>query len=93
MGGSPRKAPGILAVSLLAVGLVPGAARAQDDFQRYINAVVQLYKSGESERALEQLERARLRAWEAEQDVLVELYEGLILLRFNRDWWCGPPRT
>jgi tetratricopeptide (TPR) repeat protein len=80
MGGSARKAPGVLVVFLLAMGLVPRTAGAQDDFQRYISAVEQLYKSGESERALEQLERARLRAWAVEQDVLVELYEGLILL-------------
>jgi len=65
---------------VLAVGVVPGPARAEDDFQRYINAVAQLYASGESERALEQLQRARLRSWEVEQDVLVEVYEGLILL-------------
>lgn len=80
MSCSRRQASGILAVFVLAVGIVPRTARAEDDFQRYINAVAQLYASGESERALEQLERARLRSWEVEQDVLVELYEGLILL-------------
>ncbi len=63
----------------LAVGAMPGAAQAQSDFNRYFNAAVQLYNSGESERALEQLQNAKKRTSELQHDISVALYEGLIL--------------
>ncbi|HLK99637.1 MAG TPA: tetratricopeptide repeat protein [Myxococcaceae bacterium] len=58
---------------------MPRTARAQGDFDRYLNSAVQLYESGENEDALEQLQRARKLAQGIQQDVAVALHEGLIL--------------
>ena len=69
----------MIAVCLLTAGAVPGTAQAQNDFNRYFNAAVQLYNSGESERALEQLQNAKKRTSKLQQDISVALYEGLIL--------------
>jgi hypothetical protein len=41
---------------------LPRVAQAQDDFQRYLLAAERLYESGENERALVQLQRARMLA-------------------------------
>lgn len=69
----------LLAACLLTVGAMPRTARAQGDFDRYLNSAVQLYESGENEDALEQLQRARKLAQGIAQDVAVALHEGLIL--------------
>lgn len=71
-------APRMLLACILTAVLTPRSAHAQDDFKRYLNAAVQLYKSGENERAWEQLQRAKQRARDVDQDVAVALYEGLI---------------
>lgn len=76
---SSRSASWLWVACLLTVGLMPGTARAQDDFDRYLGSAVQLYESGENEDALEQLQRARKLAQGIAQDVAVALHEGLIL--------------
>ncbi|HVG63985.1 MAG TPA: hypothetical protein VNA24_35810 [Hyalangium sp.] len=58
---------------------VPAPVSGEDDFQRHLTASVRLYESLEYERALQQLQRARELSRNAEQDVIVSLYEGLIL--------------
>ncbi len=68
-----------LALSLLLVGGAPRTALAATEFDRYLSAAISLYKDLESERALEQLKRARKVARGIEQDVAVALYEGIIL--------------
>lgn len=68
---------------LLAAGFVPSAARAQSDFHRYYSAAVRLYNAGESEQALAQLQQAKARTYAVQQDVMVALYEGLILLELG----------
>ncbi|SEL04308.1 hypothetical protein SAMN05444354_103384 [Stigmatella aurantiaca] len=73
---SPRL---VLAVALSILGFFPPAAQAQDDFQRYLLAAERLYESGENERALVQLERARGLARGLAQDVAVTLREGIFL--------------
>lgn len=72
-----------LVVILLGVWMVPGTARAEDDFHRYYAAAVRLYNAGENEQALEQLQQAKARTYAVQQDVLVALYEGLILLELG----------
>jgi len=72
----PRASWMLLACWVL-VGGMPLTARAQEDFNRFFNAAVQLYKDGESELALKQLERAKQRTGNLDQDIAVALYEGL----------------
>lgn len=67
-------------LGVMALGATfPRAAQAQDDFQRYLLAAERLYESGENERALVQLERARGLARGLVQDVAVALREGIFL--------------
>ncbi|KFE68566.1 hypothetical protein DB31_7803 [Hyalangium minutum] len=68
---------------LLAVGLIPGVVWAQDDFHRYFSEAVKLYNRGENEQALEQFQQAKARTYVVQQDVVVALYEGLILLELG----------
>ncbi|SEU31838.1 hypothetical protein SAMN05443639_116109 [Stigmatella erecta] len=68
-----------MAVALSLLGFFPPAAHAQDDFQRYLLAAERLYESGENERALVQLDRARGLARGLAQDVAVTLREGIFL--------------
>jgi tetratricopeptide (TPR) repeat protein len=68
---------------LLVLCTVPNAARAQDNFHRYYSAAVRLYNAGESEQALEQFQQAKARTYAVQQDVMVALYEGLILLELG----------
>lgn len=68
---------------LLAVGLVPGVVWAQDNFHRYFSEAVKLYNRGENEQALEQFQQAKARTYVVQQDVVVALYEGLILLELG----------
>jgi tetratricopeptide (TPR) repeat protein len=70
-------APWVLVACLLAVGVLPRTAQAQDNFKRYFNSAVQLYQRGESELALKQLERAKQHTRDVEQDIAIALYEGL----------------
>jgi tetratricopeptide (TPR) repeat protein len=69
----------VLAVTLSVFGFFSPEAQAQDDFQRYLLAAERLYESGENERALVQLERARGLARGLAQDVAVALREGIFL--------------
>ncbi|SEU31827.1 hypothetical protein SAMN05443639_116107 [Stigmatella erecta] len=70
----------LLVLGMMAVGATfPRAAQAQDDFQRYLLASERLYESGENERALAQLQRARALALGLAQDVAVALREGIFL--------------
>ena len=68
---------------LFALGALPGTAWAEDDFHRYFAAAVRLYNQGDSELALEQLQRAKARTFLVQQDVQVALYEGLIFLELG----------
>ena len=68
-----------LAVLVLVLALAPLRARAaDDDYQKYFNAMVRLYESLEYERALEQLDKARKYSRGADDDVTLALYEGTI---------------
>ncbi|MDC0711797.1 hypothetical protein POL68_25230 [Stigmatella sp. ncwal1] len=69
----------MLALGLGVLSALPGEVLAQDDFQRYLTAAERLYESGENERALVQLERARELARGLSQDVAVALREGIFL--------------
>lgn len=67
----------MLVSCLVIIGGLPLTSHAQDDFSRYFNAAVQLYKDGENEQALKQLEQAKQRARNLDQDIAIALYEGL----------------
>jgi tetratricopeptide (TPR) repeat protein len=73
-----------LALGLLLVGSPLRPALAADDFQRYLDAAVQLYENLEYERALTQVQRARGVARGVEQDVTLGLYEGILLAELGR---------
>src|SRR5687767_11396097 len=81
---SSRQASWLLMLCLLAVGLVPRPASAQDEFDRYLTAAVQLYESLDYDQALEQLQRAKPLARGIKQDVTVALYEGILLADMGR---------
>jgi tetratricopeptide (TPR) repeat protein len=59
--------------------VAPAPSGPEDEFKRHLTASIRLYESLEYERALQQLQRAKELARNAEQDVIVSLYEGLIL--------------
>ncbi len=70
----------LFALCVMVLGATaPQVAQAQDDFQRSLLAAEQLYKSGEKERALAQLQRVRELARGLAQDVAVALREGIVL--------------
>ncbi len=73
---------------LLGVGLVlapsGGRAEAQGPFQTHVTAARQLYDALEYERALAELSRARGHALGEADDVLLSLYEGVILADLGR---------
>ena len=74
--------PGFLAFSLaLSLAAVPCAAAAGEasDFARYLGSAVQLYRTGDYTRALEQLESARKEPHRADDDVLAWLWRGILL--------------
>jgi tetratricopeptide (TPR) repeat protein len=62
----------------------PAPVREEDEFTRHLTASVRLYESLEYERALQQLQRAKELSRNAERDVIVSLYEGLILADMGR---------
>ncbi|NOK17312.1 hypothetical protein, partial [Corallococcus carmarthensis] len=66
--------------------LVPSGARAQEPgpFQTYVIAARQLYDELEYERALAELSRARRYSSGEADDVLLSLYEGVILADLGR---------
>jgi tetratricopeptide (TPR) repeat protein len=74
----------MLLCCLLAIGVLPRSAHAQDEFSRYYRAAEQLYQLGNTERALEQLQRAKKYTSTVKQDVDVSLFEGVILTELNR---------
>jgi tetratricopeptide (TPR) repeat protein len=79
MDGARRKAPGILMISLLALGVVPHAAHGEDDFNHHLSASVRLYKSLEYEQAMVQLQRAKQLARSTGQNASIALHEGIFL--------------
>jgi tetratricopeptide (TPR) repeat protein len=79
MISTSRQAPWLLLACVLALGLTPRPAHAQDEFDRYLTAAVQLYESLDYEQALEQIQRAKRLARGVKQDVAVALHEGIIL--------------
>jgi tetratricopeptide (TPR) repeat protein len=71
--------------ALLVLGTVPAAAQATgDEVQRYLNAAARLYENLDYERALEQLARAKRYGRGVDDDVLIALYEGVILADLGR---------
>ncbi len=80
----PRRAALSLVLGLFLVGSPWHSARSEDDFQRYINAAVQLQESLEYEPALTQLQRARSVARGVAQDVTLGLHEGILLAELGR---------
>ncbi|MGC4118373.1 MAG: hypothetical protein QM765_28235 [Myxococcales bacterium] len=57
------------------------AAPAASDFRRYFDSAVQLYRTLDFERSLDQLKLAKLQPHSADEDVLASMYEGI--LRFE----------
>ncbi len=62
----------------------PPSAQADSEFQLRMSTAARLYQELEYERALEQLKRARALARGVDQDVTIELYEGIILADMGR---------
>jgi hypothetical protein len=78
MNDTRRLPPAMLVAGLLAVGVLPRPAHAQDKFERHFTAATRLYESLEYERALTQIELARQLPHTSEQEVELSLYEGII---------------
>jgi hypothetical protein len=75
-----------LLLSGLLASVSPNSARAQqqEDFVRSVDAVRQLLESQEYEEALERLGRLKPLARDANQRLVVSLYEGLVLSNMGR---------
>jgi tetratricopeptide (TPR) repeat protein len=80
----PPRAPRALLLGLLLAGSPVQSALAEDDFQSYLRAAVQLYEDLEYERALTQLQRARRIARGVAQDVSLGVHEGILLAELGR---------
>jgi tetratricopeptide (TPR) repeat protein len=83
----PRAGPEVLVLFLaLTLPLLGHAqpARKGSEFQTYLNAAARLYESLEYEQALEKLERAKRYVRDVEDDVMISLYEGIILADLDR---------
>ncbi len=80
----PHRAPRALLLGLLLAGSPLRSALAEDDFQSYLRAAVQLYEDLEYERALSQLQRARRIARGVAQDVSLGVHEGILLAELGR---------
>ncbi|HEY3451356.1 MAG TPA: hypothetical protein VGK67_33670 [Myxococcales bacterium] len=78
-----RRAPLLaLLLTLAAPGLGRAAApAAKSDFRRYFDSAVQLYRTMDLERSLEQLRLAKQQRHGADEDVVASMYEGI--LRFE----------
>src|SRR6185312_8408736 len=81
MSGLVRK---MVLVALLL--LIPSSVHAQGDpkLKGYLLSVNRLYEALEYEKALEQIARAKRFAGTVEDDVILSLYEGIILADMNR---------
>jgi tetratricopeptide (TPR) repeat protein len=62
----------------------PSSAQAQSEFQLRLSAAARLYEDLDYERALEQLTRAKAVAPGVDEEVIVGLYEGIILADMGR---------
>src|SRR5688572_28311590 len=81
----PRcRAPLALALGLLVATSPVRPAWASTDFDRYLGVVVHYYQELDYERALQQLRRTRRLATTLQQDVLVSLYEGILLAELGQ---------
>jgi tetratricopeptide (TPR) repeat protein len=81
----PRlRTPRALVLGLILVGGPSSPALAADDFERYVAAARRLYENLSYERALDQIQRARRISRGVEQDVILGLYEGIILADLGR---------
>ena len=74
----------IAGASIALLAFASPAFAGKDDFRRYLTAAERLYYNLENERALQQLERAKEHSGGAEDDALVSLYEGTILMDLGR---------
>jgi tetratricopeptide (TPR) repeat protein len=73
-------------VYLLLFALLPTLAFGQSaEVKKYINASIALYENLEYEKALKQLQKARLKSQGAEDDARISLVEGIIYAEMGKD--------
>jgi hypothetical protein len=75
---------GVICLGFALVAPTPALAQGESGLKAALRTITQLYEELEYERALAQISSARIHARTTDEDVLLSLYQGVILADMNR---------